>query len=141
MNNLDQTLKNQISQMDKQASVQYIVIVCDDCKNDKSIEQLKKHLNNTIGQIIEKDAQTLAMTLSTKESARVRRARQADPVSNNITIATMYSDEYPTMFNIFFWTTLVFAIIIISIVYVFLTLDPGSDTIIYRMTAPRLKVD
>jgi renin receptor len=53
----------------------------------------------------------------------------------------MYSDEYPTMFNLFFWTSLIFAIIVISIVYVFLTLDPGADTIIYRMTAPRLKVD
>ncbi len=53
----------------------------------------------------------------------------------------MYSDEYPVMFNLFFWTALIFALIVISIVYVFLTLDPGSDTIIYRMTAPRLKAD
>ena len=53
----------------------------------------------------------------------------------------MYSDEYPVMFNLFFWTSLVFALIVISIVYVFLTLDPGSDTIIYRMTTPRLKAD
>ena len=45
------------------------------------------------------------------------------------------------MFNLFFWTSLVFAIILIAIVYVFLTLDPGADTIIYRMTTPRLKVD
>ena len=53
----------------------------------------------------------------------------------------MYSDEYPTMFNLFFWTSLGLVLILISIVYVFLTLDPGADTIIYRMTAPRLKVD
>lgn len=104
------------------------------------------------------DPQTLAITLTTKESARVRRARQAEPTvslnlfpfsfenpfniqNSTITIATMYSDEYPTMFNLFFWTSLVFALIVISIVYVFLTLDPGADTIIYRMTAPRMKVD
>jgi renin receptor len=61
--------------------------------------------------------------------------------ANNITIAPMYSDEYPVMFNLFFWTSLVLGIIVIAIVYVFLTLDPGADTIIYRMTAPRLKVD
>jgi renin receptor len=53
----------------------------------------------------------------------------------------MYSDDYPVMFNLFFWTSLVLGLIIISVVYVFLTLDPGADTIIYRMTTPRLKVD
>ena len=53
----------------------------------------------------------------------------------------MYSDVYSVMFNLFFWTSLVLTIIVISIVYVFLTLDPGADTIIYRMTAPRLKTD
>lgn len=53
----------------------------------------------------------------------------------------MYSENYPVMFNLFFWTSLVLGIIVISIVYVFLTLDPGADTIIYRLTAPRLKVD
>jgi len=98
-------------------------------------------LKTIIDKIIAHEPQTLAMTLTTKESARVRRARQVEATSNNVTIATMYSDEYPTMFNIFFWVSLVFAIIVISIVYVFLTLDPGADTIIYRMTAPRLKVD
>lgn len=60
---------------------------------------------------------------------------------NNVTIAVMYSDNYPVMFNLFFWTSLALGIIIIAIVYVFLTLDPGSDTIIYRMTTPRVKVD
>jgi len=144
INNLKETLKNQISQMDKQASIKYIVIVCDECTNPKSIEHLEKQLNTTIDQIIANDPQTLAITLTTKESARIRRARQAEVVNNNgtnITIATFYSDEYPIMFNLFFWTSLVLAIIVISIVYVFLTLDPGADTIIYRMTAPRLKVD
>jgi renin receptor len=53
----------------------------------------------------------------------------------------MYSDAYPVMFNLFFWTSLALVLIVISIAYVFLTLDPGADTIIYRMTAPRLKVD
>jgi len=141
INNLKETLKSQISQMDKQALIKYIVIVCDECNDDKSIQQLEKQIKTIVDQIIADDPQTLAMTLTTKESARVRRARQAEDVISNVTIATMYSDEYPVMFNLFFWTSLVLALIIISVVYVFLTLDPGSDTIIYRMTAPRLKVD
>ncbi|CAF4650979.1 unnamed protein product [Rotaria socialis] len=141
MDNLEQTLKTQISQMNDQASIKYIVIVCEDCKDDKSSEQLQNQLKTTIDQIIAKNPQTLAMTLATKEIARVRRARQTTQVSKNVTIATMYSDEYPVMFNLFFWTSLVLALIVISIAYVFLTLDPGADTIIYRMTTPRLKAD
>lgn len=53
----------------------------------------------------------------------------------------MYSDNYPVMFNLFFWTSLTLGLVLISIVYVFLTLDPGQDTIIYRLTTPRLKAD
>jgi renin receptor len=53
----------------------------------------------------------------------------------------MYSDEYPVMFNLFFWTSLALTLMVISIIYVFLNLDPGADTIIYRMTTPRLKVE
>ncbi|CAF2056489.1 unnamed protein product [Rotaria magnacalcarata] len=141
MDNLEQTLKTQISQMNDQTSIKYIVIVCEDCKDDKSSEQLQNQLKTTIDQIIAKNPQTLAMTLATKEIAHVRRARQTTQVNKNITIATMYSDEYPVMFNLFFWTSLVLALIVISIAYVFLTLDPGADTIIYRMTTPRLKAD
>ena len=108
-------------------------------------------------QITKSDPDAFTIALATKETARIRRARstQAEVIVENsidcylycsiqvanITIATMYSDEYPTMFNLFFWTSLVLVLIVISIVYVFLTLDPGSDTIIYRMTTPRLKVD
>ncbi|CAF1020214.1 unnamed protein product [Adineta ricciae] len=137
MANFENTLQKQVAQMDKQALLKYLVIVCDDCQQDKLQTQLK----TVVDQIVSNEPEALVMTLVTKETARVRRARDAEAVARNVTIATMYSDEYPTMFNLFFWTSLVFALIIISIVYVFLTLDPGSDTIIYRMTTPRVKVD
>ncbi|CAF0802734.1 unnamed protein product [Rotaria sordida] len=141
LDNLEQILKDQISRLNEKASVNYIVIVCDDCQNDNAVQQLQNQLKTAIDKIIANDPQTLAMTLATKQSARIRRARQTEEVSANVTIAPMYSDDYPVMFNLFFWTSLVLALIVISIVYVFLTLDPGADTIIYRMTAPRLKVD
>ncbi|CAF0757535.1 unnamed protein product [Rotaria sp. Silwood1] len=141
LNNFEQALKDQLSRIDQQATVNYIVIVCDDCKDDNAAQQIQNQLKTKIDKIISNDPQTLAMTLITKESARVRRARQVETTSANITIAEMYSDEYPVMFNLFFWTSLVLALIVISIAYVFLTLDPGADTIIYRMTTPRLKVD
>jgi hypothetical protein len=141
INGLGQTLQNQISQLNAQGSIKYLVIICDACNNDQSIKQLQNQLKTTIEQIVTSDSQALVITLATQESARVRRARQVEELNGNVTIATMYSDEYATMFNLFFWTSLVLVIIVISIVYVFLTLDPGADTIIYRMTAPRLKAD
>jgi hypothetical protein len=141
IDDLGQTLKNQISQLNPQGSIKYLVIVCDECNNDNSIQQLVYQLKKKIDKIIAHDPQALVITLATKESARVRRARQIEASSSNVTIATMYSDEYPIMFNLFFWTSLVLVLIVISIVYVFLTLDPGADTIIYRMTAPRLKAE
>jgi hypothetical protein len=141
IDDLGQTLKNQLSQLNPQGSIKYLVIVCDECNNDNSIQQLVYQLKKKIDKIIAHDPQALVITLATKESARVRRARQIEASSSNVTIATMYSDEYPVMFNLFFWTSLVLVLIVISIVYVFLTLDPGADTIIYRMTAPRLKAD
>ncbi|CAF0945003.1 unnamed protein product [Adineta steineri] len=138
MDNLGQSLQSQMSKMNGPAPCKYIVIVCDNCQTDK----LQIPLKSALDKIAASEPQTLVMTLTTTETARVRRARQAEQqTTGNVTIATMYSDEYPTMFNLFFWTSLAFALILISIVYVFLTLDPGSDTIIYRMTAPRLKVD
>ncbi|CAF2532546.1 unnamed protein product [Rotaria sp. Silwood2] len=144
LNNFEQALKDQLSRINEQTSVNYIVIVCDDCHDDNATQELQNQLKKAIDKIIANDPQTLAMTLTTKQSARIRRARAAEGVSaneTNVTIAEMYSDNYPVMFNLFFWTSLALALVVIAIVYVFLTLDPGADTIIYRMTAPRLKVD
>ncbi|CAF2392045.1 unnamed protein product [Rotaria sp. Silwood2] len=144
LNNFEQALKDQLSRINEQTSVNYIVIVCDHCHDDNATQELQNQLKKAIDKIIANDPQTLAMTLTTKQSARIRRARAAEGVSaneTNVTIAEMYSDNYPVMFNLFFWTSLALALVVIAIVYVFLTLDPGADTIIYRMTAPRLKVD
>jgi len=141
IDHLGETLQNQVSQMSGDGLMKYLIILCDECNNERAVERVDQTLKNIITDVVAKNPQGLVMTLVTKESGRIRRARQADTSTSNITIATFYSDEYSTMFNLFFWTSLVFAIIIIAIVYVFLTLDPGADTIIYRMTTPRLKAE
>ena len=43
------------------------------------------------------------------------------------------------MFNILFWTTLLIALAIYGIVYGMYSMDPGLDTVIYRMTSQRVK--
>lgn len=55
--------------------------------------------------------------------------------------AEFYSDQYPAMFNLLFWTSLILGIAIFSITYSMWSMDPGLDTVIYRMTSQRIKKD
>ena len=54
-------------------------------------------------------------------------------------LAVFYSDQYPAMFNLIFWTSLILAVALIGIVYGMMSMDPGLDTVIYRMTSNRIK--
>jgi renin receptor len=55
--------------------------------------------------------------------------------------AEFYRDQYPALFNIFFWLTLILAVTIYAIAYNMWYMDPGLDTVIYRMTSQRIKKD
>ncbi|CAF0932943.1 unnamed protein product [Didymodactylos carnosus] len=145
--NLQKQLTKQISEMGKKATnmptIKYIVVDCVDCKNnevinDDFVQKLQKQLNNTIRKLVAKDPEALTLSLTTQYS-HIRRKRLA--AAQNVTIATMYSDQYPVMFNIFFWTSLVLALTLFAIIYVFYMMDPAKDTIIYRMTTTRIKID
>jgi renin receptor len=56
-------------------------------------------------------------------------------------VAIFYSDQYPAMFNLLFWTSLILAVALIGITYGMMNMDPGLDTVIYRMTSNRIKKD
>jgi len=45
------------------------------------------------------------------------------------------------MFNLLFWTSLILAVALIGITYGMMNMDPGLDTVIYRMTSNRIKKD
>lgn len=55
--------------------------------------------------------------------------------------ATFYSDQYPAMFNLIFWSSLILALAVFGISYSMWNMDPGLDTVIYRMTSQRIKKD
>jgi hypothetical protein len=75
-----------------------------------------------------------------KAGADTTTTTQAPPVDRNITnVAEFYSDQYPAMFNIIFWTSLILAFAVFSISYSMWSMDPGLDTVIYRMTSQRIK--
>ncbi|KAH9628600.1 hypothetical protein HF086_010334 [Spodoptera exigua] len=52
-----------------------------------------------------------------------------------------YSSEYPAIFNIILWFAIVIIFSLIAIVYALMDMDPGRDSIIYRMTSTRMKKD
>jgi renin receptor len=72
----------------------------------------------------------------------VETVEAAAPSGKNITnLAEFYSDQYPAMFNIIFWTSLILGVAVFSIAYSMWSMDPGLDTVIYRMTSQRIKKD
>ncbi|CAG9787251.1 unnamed protein product [Diatraea saccharalis] len=52
-----------------------------------------------------------------------------------------YSSEYSAIFNIILWFGIVFSFTLVAIVYAIMDMDPGRDSIIYRMTSTRMKKD
>jgi len=58
-----------------------------------------------------------------------------------LNVAVFYSDNYPVMFHLLFWTSLVIGLTVIGITCGMYKMDPGLDTVIYRMTSQRIKKD
>ena len=56
-------------------------------------------------------------------------------------VAGVYSEMYPIFFNIFLWGGIAFALVIFAVAYGIWVMDPGKDSIIYRMTSQRIKKD
>jgi hypothetical protein len=85
--------------------------------------------------------------LPNKKASRVKgsaakAAARSDPINGEITNpATFYSDQYPAIFHLIFWTSLVLTLAIFGIAYGMCNMDPGLNTVIYRMTSQRIKKD
>lgn len=92
------------------------------------------------------------VTLATSDEAHTRRFARAaeeppkdEPTKpdefKNLNLAKNYNADYPVIFNIILWfgVAMFFALLAISIVIG--NMDPGRDSIIYRMTSNRMKKD
>jgi len=77
-----------------------------------------------------------------KGQTLVRKVRQAATADVDLNLADDVSEDYPVIFNIilFLAITLILALIAISVALA--TMDPGRDSLIYRVTsAQRFKKD
>ncbi|VDO97426.1 unnamed protein product [Soboliphyme baturini] len=74
-----------------------------------------------------------------------RASKNDRPASaSNTTVYTtyqFYSPDYPVMFNIILWLTISLSVTVLMISVVMWSIDPGRDSIIYRMTMTRAKKD
>lgn len=71
---------------------------------------------------------------------RVRRAAVSSE-DDKFNIAPAYDENYPIIFNIIFWFSVVMIFSLLAISLAIGNMDPGRDSIIYRMTSTRMKKD
>lgn len=61
--------------------------------------------------------------------------------NDDLNLAGSYSEDYPVIFNIILWFGVLIVFSTLAITYAIATMDPGRDSIIYRMTSTRIKKD
>ena len=163
MNSFD-NLEGTNTAIKKYESLSAPISYTSDCKTQKHPEIYlfkitkddSEHLAKSIDKIITEyqtncTSDLLALVLTHKEHSGtqtdseqiIRFKRQAnDPKAIKISNeAVFYSDNYPAMFNLFFWTGLLLAVSVFGVSYCMWNMDPGVDTVIYRMTSQRTKKD
>ncbi|XP_066140787.1 ATPase H(+)-transporting accessory protein 2 [Euwallacea fornicatus] len=98
---------------------------------------IKHYSNHVLVTVITSDA----------SHTRLRRNVLATTLTNYQTdktlynLASTYSSNYPAIFNIILWFCVAMFFSILAICYVTANMDPGRDSIIYRMTSTRMKKD
>ncbi|XP_077289172.1 ATPase H(+)-transporting accessory protein 2 [Arctopsyche grandis] len=86
------------------------------------------------------------VTLVVSDSSHTRRTRSLLQTTggtagdiDKLNIAKVYSAQFPVIFNIIFWFSIVLILTLIAVTYTIADMDPGRDSIIYRMTSNRMK--
>ncbi|XP_065076959.1 ATPase H(+)-transporting accessory protein 2 [Ochlerotatus camptorhynchus] len=114
--------------------------------SSQAIAEAKKLLSNAMLELqtaAEKafDGAVVVGLITSTEAPLVRSKRQAgepdeaDPYN----IAMKYDSNYPVIFNIILWFSVVLVFSLFAISMAIATMDPGRDSIIYRMTSTRMK--
>jgi len=112
--------------------------------NSKEIINGEKALNQAISMLIQSykeqyknEVFIIAITNDAKQSHRNK--RQVNSVEQNLNVAEPLSSDYPVIFNLLLWFTVIFVFSLLAISLSIAQMDPGRDSIIYRMTSNRMK--
>ncbi|XP_044004821.1 ATPase H(+)-transporting accessory protein 2 isoform X2 [Aphidius gifuensis] len=112
-----------------------------DALNELSSKFKNAYNNNVFIAAFTNDAQ------KTSKNTRSRRAVTSSPITkesstqNSMNLAPFYAEDYPIVFNIFLWFGIILIFSLLAICIAIAEMDPGRDSIIYRMTSNRMKKD
>uniref|UniRef100_A0AAY4C332 Renin receptor n=1 Tax=Denticeps clupeoides TaxID=299321 RepID=A0AAY4C332_9TELE len=87
------------------------------------------------------------VTVQNFETPLTRRSRSilaTNQISNSqrpYNLAYQYNFQYAVIFNIILWLMIVLVLAVIAIAYNLWNMDPGYDSIIYRMTNQKIRLD
>ncbi|KAF6030957.1 ATP6AP2 [Bugula neritina] len=95
------------------------------------------------------DFVVLAVSLPEDSVAKSRKTRSlmaitgatltADLATANLAVA--YTADYPVIFHLCLWLVVFLFLLTLFTIYGMMSMDPGNDSIIYRMTATKIKKD
>ncbi|XP_065224985.1 renin receptor [Planococcus citri] len=136
----------------KNGSPQLFLVDLTSMSNDEvrdainSLEKSTQGLSNVLEIILSSDGKT--------SISYDREKRQSPPATdeanetqkpiinaNTLNLADDYDENFPVIFNIMLWFSLALIFALIAICMVIANMDPGRDSIIYRMTSTRMKKD
>jgi len=119
----------------------YVIKVSESDDLQSSIDRIMKSISVSCGVNAKEDL--LVYVLATDKTLRTKRAAAEKRALGSVIVnrAIFYADNYPVMFHLIFWTSLVIGLAVIGISCAMFKMDPGLDTVIYRMTNQRIKKD
>lgn len=114
--------------------------------SSQAISEAKKLLSNAMVELqtaAEKafDGAVVVGLITSTEAPLSRSKRQTGEADEEDphNIAMKYDSNYPVIFNIILWFSVVLVFSLFAISMAIATMDPGRDSIIYRMTSTRMK--
>ncbi|XP_026120426.1 renin receptor-like [Carassius auratus] len=97
-----------------------------------------------VANVYSNNAVVEVVTVKTFEAPLTRKSRSILQISNQgslYNLAYKYDYDYAVVFNIVLWLMIVLALAVIVISYNLWNMDPGYDSIIYRMTNQKIRLD
>ncbi|XP_031726072.1 renin receptor [Anarrhichthys ocellatus] len=77
----------------------------------------------------------------TRKSRSILESKQISNPGSPYNLAYKYNFQYAVIFNIVLWLMIALALAVIVVAYNLWNMDPGYDSIIYRMTNQKMRVD
>lgn len=88
------------------------------------------------------DGAVVVGMIASSDAPLARSKRQTtEPKQEDWNFAVKYDSTYPVIFNIILWFSVILVFSLLAISIAIATMDPGRDSIIYRMTSTRMKKD